>query len=147
MPVNIYMNFNGDCRDAVEYYANVFGVPTPDIMTFGEGPSEPGFEMPEEMKNLVMHARINLYGSDVMFSDSMPGSPVTFGNNLNMTVVTTDLEKMKTDFEKLAKDGEVRIPLEKTFWSAAYGAIKDKFGIEWQFSYDDGSEMNFDVNE
>jgi PhnB protein len=28
--------------------------------------------------------------------------------------------------------------LQETFWSKAYGSLKDKFGVEWQFSHDNG---------
>lgn len=36
MAVNVYISFNGNCREAVEYYATVFGSDKPKFMTFGE---------------------------------------------------------------------------------------------------------------
>jgi len=139
MPVVAYMIFNGNCREAVDYYADVFGAGTPNIMNFGDTPPEEGFEVPEDMKELVMHTAIKVHDSEIMFSDAMPGSSVSFGKNINLTVVTDDLDKMTAEFNRLAQDGKVLMPLEKTFWSPAYGALEDKFGVNWQFSYDDGS--------
>lgn len=139
MPVLAYMIFNGNCREAVEYYSDVFGAGTPDIMRFGDMPPEDGYVLPEEAKDLVMHTGFKVYDSEVMFSDAMPGSSVPVGKNISLTIVTDDLEKMTTDFNRLAQDGKVQMKLEKTFWSPAYGALEDKFGISWQFSYDDGS--------
>jgi PhnB protein len=137
MSVNAYLIFNGNCREAAAYYAQVFGTPPPEIMAFGDSPPEPGFEVPEEMKDLVMHTSLNIHGSEVMFSDAMAGSPTVFGTNVNLTVVSEDLEKLTEDFDKLAEEGNVIMPLQKTFWSAAYGVLKDKYGIMWQFNYDD----------
>ncbi|MDN7242760.1 VOC family protein [Planococcus sp. N028] len=139
MPVVAYMIFNGNCREAVDYYSDVFGTEKPEIMKFGDMPPEDGYVLPEDAKDLVMHTAFDVHGSQVMFSDAMPGSKVTFGKNINLTVVADDLDKMTAEFDRLAQDGKVIMPLEKTFWSPAYGALEDKFGVNWQFSYDDGS--------
>lgn len=63
MSVDVYINFNGNCREAVEFYAEVFGTEKPQIMTFGEAPPPPEFALPEEAKNLVMHTRLNISGT------------------------------------------------------------------------------------
>ncbi|TWT01466.1 VOC family protein [Planomicrobium sp. CPCC 101079] len=139
MPIVAYMIFNGNCREAVEYYADVYGAEMQEIMKYGDMPPEEGYELPEAAKDLVMHTAINVYGDEVMFSDAMPGSSVTFGKNINLTVVSDDLDKMTAEFNRLAQDGKVEMELQKTFWSPAYGALTDKFGVAWQFSCDDGS--------
>lgn len=139
MPVLAYMVFNGNCEEAVKYYAEVFGAEQQDIMRFGDMPPEEGFEMAEDMKNLVMHTALNVEGSEVMFSDAMPNSSVPFGQNINLTIVSNDLDTIKSQFNRLAEDGKVTMELQETFWSPAYGALEDKFGIVWQFNYDDGS--------
>jgi uncharacterized glyoxalase superfamily protein PhnB len=36
MGVSPYINFSGNCREAVNFYARVFGTAAPRIMTFGE---------------------------------------------------------------------------------------------------------------
>ena len=60
MAVNVYMNFNGNCREVVEFYANVFETEKPEIMTFGEAPPNPEYALPEEAKDLVMHTRLDI---------------------------------------------------------------------------------------
>ena len=42
------------------------------------------------------------------------------------------MQKRKEVFDKLQEGGEVIMPLQETFWSPAYGQVKDKFNIEWQ---------------
>jgi PhnB protein len=138
LAINVYVNFNGNCREAVEFYAKVFGTEKPQIMTFGETPPNPEFTLPEEAKNLVMHTRLNIDGSTVMFSDVFPGMPFVAGNNISLSIVNTNIEEIKSLFHKLKEGGTVGMELQETFWSKCYGSLKDKFGIEWQLNYDSG---------
>lgn len=141
MAIDIYINFNGNCREAVEYYALVFGTEKPQIMTFGENPPDPEFAIPEEAKNLVMHTRLSISGSTVMFSDVFPGMPFVVGSNITLSLVSQNLEEIKQSFNKLKEDGKVGMELQETFWSKCYGSLTDKYGIGWQFNYDNG-ELN-----
>ncbi|MBO0603492.1 VOC family protein [Sporosarcina sp. E16_3] len=138
MAVDIYLNFNGNCREVVNFYAEVFGTEVPKIMTFGETPPNPEYPLPEEAKELVMHTRLNISGSNVMFSDVFPGMPFIEGNNISLAFVSTDLEEINSAFSNLKEGGKVVMELQETFWSKCYGQITDKFGIEWQFNYDNG---------
>jgi PhnB protein len=141
MAVDVYLNFNGNCREAAEFYAEVFGTEKPEIMTFGEAPPNPDYQLPEEAKDLVMHTRLNISGSNVMFSDVFPGQPFVAGNNISLAFVSDNQDEIKSAFSNLSDGGTVRMELQETFWSKSYGSLKDKFGIEWQFSHEDGREM------
>jgi PhnB protein len=144
MSINVYLNFNGNCREAVEFYAQVFENENPQITTFGETPPDPNFTLPEEAKNLVMHSRLNLAGSIVMFSDVFPGMPFITGNNVSLSVQSKNIDEIKAIFNKLTDGGIVGMPLQETFWSKCYGNATDKFGIQWQFNYNDGElTINF----
>jgi len=138
MSVDIYINFNGNCREAVEYYAQVFGTEKPNIMSFGDAPPNPEYPLPKEAKNLVMHSRLNIAGSNVMFSDVFPGMPFNAGNNISLAIVHKNLDELKSYFHGLKEGGTVRMELQETFWSKCYGSLIDKFGIEWQFNLDSG---------
>lgn len=135
MSVDAYLNFNGNCREAVLYYAKVFETEQPKIMTFGETPSHPDYPLPEEAKSLVMHTRLTISGSNVMFSDVFPNMPFIAGNNITLAIVSDDLAELETSFRKLAADGTVQMELQETFWSKRYGSLVDKFGIHWQFNF------------
>jgi PhnB protein len=138
MSVDVYINFNGNCREAVEFYSQVFGTEKPEIMTFGDAPPDPEFVLPEEAKNLVMHTRLNINGSNVMFSDVFPGMPFVVGNNISLSIVSINMDEVKSLFNKLKENGTVGMELQETFWSKCYGNVTDKFGIEWQFNHDSG---------
>lgn len=136
MAVDIYLNFKGNCREAVNFYAKVFGCDTPQIMTYGEAPPHPEFPMPEEAKNMVLFTRLNIRGSNVMFSDTAPGLPFVAGNNINLTLNSKSKEEMQSLFNSLKESGCVTMDLQETFWSKYYGMLTDKFGIPWQFNYE-----------
>jgi PhnB protein len=137
MAIDIFVNFKGNCREAVEFYAEVFKTEKPQIMTYGDTPQQPGEEFPqfEEVKNMVMAASVNINGSNVMFQDVFPDMPLTIGSNINLTITLNDMEEIKSIFSKLKEGGIVSMDLQETFWSKLYGAVTDKFGIPWQFNY------------
>lgn len=137
MVVTVYVNFNGNCRDAVQFYAEVFNTEKPEIMTFAEMPPDPGFKVPEEAKELILHTSLNIHGSTVMFSDILPGNPLISGNNISLTVMTASVEETDKLFNQLKEGGTVDMELQETFWSKRYGSLTDKFGIIWQIMVDD----------
>lgn len=137
MAIDIFVNFKGNCREAVEFYTEVFKTEKPQIMTYGDTPQQPGEEFPqfEEVKNMVMAASVNINGSNVMFQDVFPDMPLTIGSNINLTITLNDMEEIKSIFSKLKEGGAVNMDLQETFWSKLYGSVTDKFGIPWQFNY------------
>ncbi|NTV91379.1 MAG: VOC family protein [Clostridiales bacterium] len=137
MSIEVYLNFNGNTREAVEYYARVFNAPKPTIMTYGEMPPNPGMPLDENTKQLILHANIKVFDSTLMFSDAHPKMPVTFGNNMSITVNSPDPELIRSSFDKLASEGKVIMELQETFWSKCYGNVTDKFGVGWQFNLEE----------
>jgi PhnB protein len=58
------------------------------------------------------------------------------GGNISLAIGLNDPEQAKQLFGKLAKDGTVIMPLEKTYWAEAFGMLTDKFGIKWMINCD-----------
>ena len=138
MTVNVYLTFNGNCREAVDFYAQVFGTEKPQIMTFGESPSDPNYPLPEDAKDLVMHTRLTISESVVMFSDTFPGTPFATGNNISLAIVSGNVDDLTSYFNQLKEGGTVNMEFQETFWSKCYGMVTDKYGIQWQLSYGNG---------
>lgn len=136
MAVQPYLNFNGNCLEAVKFYAEVFGTKEPKIILYGDAPSEEGFPLNDETKNLVLHAEIEVKGTRIMFSDAAPGMPLQVGNNITLIVGSTDVDEIKLFYDKLKVEGNVVMELQETFWSKCYGYLVDKFGIGWQLSHE-----------
>lgn len=134
MPVQAYINFNGDCKEAVGFYAKVFKTKEPQFMLYGDVHEESDFAQDEAAKKLVMHTNLIISGSKVMFSDVPPGMPFIPGNNISLTVVSKDKEEIRSAYDLLKEGGTVNMELQETFWSKCYANVTDKFGINWQLS-------------
>ena len=139
MIINAYLNFDGNCREAIEFYASVFGVDMPELFLYGDMPDAcpNDFPFPEEAKKLVAHAMLDIRGNAVMFSDVPPGTPFAKGQNVTLIVTDEDVEEIKTLFGKMKEGGTVGMDLQATFWSKAYGYVVDRFGVAWQFNHRD----------
>ena len=132
MTFDIFLNFDGDCRAALEFYSSVFQLKMPThIMTYGEAP---GITVEEAHKNRILYSSLPIYGCNVMFSDCFPGSGHIKGTNIALTLGTTDAQEIERLYTALSKDGTIKMPLGPTFFSELYAMITDKFGITWQLS-------------
>lgn len=133
-----YLNFDGDGQEAAHFYTDVLGGELVGIMTYGEAQEADTEGMPQEAKDMVMNAQINLKNGDtLMISDVPPGMGMPMfqkGNNMSVTVLFDDIEEARTSFNKLSEGGKIGMELQKTFWSPLYGSLTDRFGIEWQVS-------------
>lgn len=136
MGINVYINFDGNCKEALEFYKKAFNTDEPRIMTFKDAPPNPESPIPEEAKNRIMHAELNILGSRVMFSDIFPGMPFVSGNNITLTLMSKDIDELKNIYNKLKEDATINMELQETFWSKCFGSLTDKFGISWQLSHE-----------
>ncbi len=141
MALEPFVNFGGNCREAVTYYAKVFGSGEPEFMTFRDAPPDESMPLTEADKDLVMYTDLAIAGVRVMFCDTPSGMSFIPGNNISLTIVTKDTDEIRRLFRELGDGGEVEMALQRTFWSLLYGAVTDRFGIHWQFSHDSGPEI------
>ena len=136
-----YLNFDGDCAEAMAFYAQLFGGQIVFQSTFGEMP--PGEDMPplpESAKKRLMHAHLQVGAQSLMASDTLPTEPgkapeVCGGyqkpQGLWVSIgVETEAEGQRV-FNGLAQGGQVAMPFAKTFWSPGFGMVTDRFGTPW----------------
>jgi len=135
MALHSYLYFKGNCREALAFYADVFKTENPKIMSFGDMPVNGEFPLTDEMKKLVLHSELDLFGGKIMFSDVPEGMPFVIGNNISFVISSNDLDEVKTLFRQLQVGGTVTMDLQETFWSKSYGMLIDQFGVSWQISY------------
>ena len=132
MQLEMFINFNGDCREAVEFYAKVFKSSVNNLMTYGDTPPDPNYPLNEVDRDRIMYAGIPFGGMTVMFMDAPSGHPLTVGDNITPTISTDDKEEVTRLFNELKEGGEVFMELGQAFFSELYGMVKDKFGVIWQ---------------
>ena len=140
MPLNVYLHFNGNCREVFEFYRSVFGGDFEILSTFRDMP-EP-MEMDEKELDDVMHVSYDIGGTTLMGSDvpSVFGPPVTQGNNISISYQTESREQTDDLFARISEGGAVTMPLSDMFWGSYFGSCTDKYGVNWMFDYDGAQE-------
>ena len=128
MKMNPYLNFNGQCEEALNFYAKVLGGEIEAIMTFAGTPAEE--HVAPEWRKKVMHGSIKVGDMQIMGSDCPPGmyEPMQ-GMSVALHVdKPADAERI---FGDLSQGGTVKMPIEETFWAHRFGMCVDKFGTPW----------------
>ena len=125
--LNPYLSFDGNARDAMEAYKDVFGGEL-TISTFGDmGQTD------DALEDKVMHSQLETpAGFTLMASDTPPGaSEFQPGNTMAISLSGDDEGELRGYWEKLASGGTVRLELEKQMWGDVFGMCNDRFGIPW----------------
>jgi PhnB protein len=134
MKLGVCLSFNGNCKQAVEFYTKVFGATDVMMMSFGDMPPMPGRqELSAEDKAKICHAEMVILGQKVIFSDLL-GVEYVSGTNMVLSLTSGDEGEIKKAFEQLSEGATVQIPLGKTFFSPAFGTLTDKFGTKWHLT-------------
>jgi len=129
MTLNTYLNFNGNCRDAMKFYEKCLGGEL-QLMPF----SEAKMDVPANAKDRIMHARLVKGNLTLMASDTMPGMPFEPGNNFSLSLQCDTVQEAEKLFDALGEKGQIKMPMQETFWAAGFGMLTDRFGINWMFN-------------
>lgn len=124
--LNPYISFDGDARQAMEFYKEVFGG-TLALNAYGDFGQA---DAPEADK--VMHGMLETpSGFTLMGADSPPGMPHDPGNNFSVSLSGDDDAELRGYWEKLSTGGSVSVPLDKQMWGDVFGMCTDRFGVPW----------------
>jgi PhnB protein len=128
MNVLPYLQFDGRCEEAIEFYKTALGAEVEQLMHFKDAPDQsmitPGSE------NKVMHACLRIGDTKVMASDGECGGRPSF-QGFALTLMTQRVADAERCFHALEAGGAVRMPLTKTFFSPSFGMLSDRFGVAW----------------
>ncbi|ATW26821.1 VOC family protein [Candidatus Formimonas warabiya] len=127
-----YLMFNRNCMEAIKAYEKAFDAKTMEIQKYGEMPPNPAFAIPNSDKDLVLHARLQLDGMEIMCADSSGRS--TPGDNMYVSITTKDMAFVQRAWDVLKQDGEIYMALAPSFFATLHGSLRDKFGINWMFT-------------
>ena len=130
-----YLNFDGNCRQAMEFYKKCLGAEL-EIMQFSDIPGGGPTGAVKDAGDRIMHARLSKGFTFLMASDTMPGMPHQKGTNFSVSIGCESLEEIKAFFAALSENGSVTMPLQDQFWGAHFGMLKDQFGVHWMLNYE-----------
>jgi len=126
--VQPYLDFNGRCEEALQFYRNAIDAKVGMVMRFKDAPDKSMVSPGSEDK--VMHSQFTVGDTTIMASDGRnTGKPDFHGIMLS---ISADSEaKADKLFNGLAEGGKVTMPMGKTFFSPRFGMVADKFGVGW----------------
>ena len=124
-----YLVFNGDCKDALDFYRSVFACDEPKVLPYGDYMPEGTQTPPELLRTWVMHAEMVICGTNVWFADE--ATPLHKGDSIKLTATLPTGKDAAAIFDALSAGGEVTLPPTETFYSVFHAAVTDKFGVNW----------------
>ncbi len=128
MLVQPYLNFDGRCEEALEFYKKALGAKVDMLMRFKDAPDQSVITPGNADK--IMHSRVQIGDAAVLMSDGRCTGKANFHGIALAISVASEAEAEKT-FAALADGGQVQMPPGKTFFSQRFGMLSDKFGVGW----------------
>lgn len=138
MNINPYLFFDGNCREAFEFYAQCLGVEVKAMLTANQMPADEDAlgcaGTPNPAGDKIMHACIDLDGGFLMGSDWMSSEPFAPHQGFSVSLNISNPDEAGRVFKALSEGGQVRMPLDKTFFADAFGMLTDRFGVPWMIN-------------
>ena len=131
MSFDPYLHFQGNCAEAMAWYAEVFGATDLVLMRYNQAP-----DMPPAMagSDKVMHAALTVNGRVLMASDYPPGMPGETQKAVSLSHAVPSVAAGQAIYDRLAQGGEAIMPFGETFWAEGFGMLRDRFGTHWMIN-------------
>lgn len=133
MKLQPYLNYGGNCEDALRFYEQNLGGKIESIMRFREMPDQS--QVPEGAKNMVVHARLALGGTVLLASDNPQGNFQPM-RSAYLTLTLDSVGEAERVYKLLAEGGETFMPMAETFFAARFAMLRDRFGTLWMLLCD-----------
>lgn len=130
MKLYAYLGFKGNCEEALNFYKEALDGEILRLGRYGESQMETA----DELKDKIMHARLQFGDTLIMFSDMMGENEADAGSMISLSIECDTLDQLEKVFPKMAEGGKVTMPLQDQFWGARFGMLTDKYGIHWMFN-------------
>jgi PhnB protein len=126
MQLHTYLNYGGNCEQAFRFYEQHLGGTITMLMRHGEQPTPT--ELPADWNGKVLHARMNLGGTELLGAD-VPGYQPMRSAYLSLTVGSN--QEAGRIYERLTDGGQVFMPMQETFFASRFAMFRDQFGTSW----------------
>lgn len=127
MQLNTYLNYGGNCEEAFKFYEQHLGGKITMLMRHGEQPNP---HTPSDLGNKVLHARMQLGGTDLMGAD-IPGDRFQPIRSAYLSLTMESDQEADRVFAVLSTGGEVYMPMGETFFASRFAMLRDRFGTSW----------------
>ncbi|SIT31834.1 VOC family protein [Achromobacter sp. MFA1 R4] len=133
--LSAYLSFDGNCAEAMRFYERVLGGRLDALVRYADAPADAAMPvLSDEDAARVMYARLTLDEQTLLASDATAGHPYPGKQGVALALAYPTVSDAHRVFDQLAEGGSVTLPLQKTFWAEAYGALIDRYGTRWMVS-------------
>jgi PhnB protein len=130
-PPTPYIHFPGNAREALTFYAEVFGGRV-EVHTFTE------FGRDDGPADAIAHGLLRDGPVDLYAADAAPGqSPLAPAGLMMALLGTADPATLRQWFARLADGGTIVDDLAHRPWDASDGQVIDRFGVHWLIGFED----------
>ena len=133
MNLSPHLVFDGQCQEAFSFYEQTLGGEIVTMLTYGDSPMAE--QVSPQWHGRIVHANMKLSDGVLSGVDALPDD-FEQPQGFYVLLHTEGPGESERVFGLLAENGEIRIPIQKTFWSPCYGVLVDRFGVPWEISCD-----------
>ena len=137
MKLDVYVNYKGNCREAFRFYEKHLGGKITMLSTFKDLPDSSN--IPEERKNDILHAWIEIGGTALMGADIPHAEPM---RSAYLSLSVDSDEEAERIYSLLLEGGEIFMKIEKTFFASRFAMLRDKFGTNWMLLHENQPAEN-----
>lgn len=124
-----YLSFNGNCAEAMSFYAQALQGTLEQVLRAGESPIAEHFK---DTPDVVLHARLALPGGGILMAGDHCGAVAYEGiKGVTVTLCYDTVAEAERAFNALADGAHVAMPLQPTFWAKIWGMLHDRYGTPW----------------
>lgn len=121
-----YLFFNGNCKEAFEFYGKTLGT-KPELMKVAGSPAEKHY--PEGWGDKILHAHLPTGDNHFILGSDGPGYKTPQGMRVVLHVASpAEAERV---YKAFSEGGKADMPLDKTFFAKSFGMLTDRFNIPW----------------
>ena len=134
MEIRPYLIFKGECQDAIKLYERTFDSKITDVMRFSDMPesSDDTMSIPDDKNDWIVMSKLPMGDNFIRLSDTIGELKDAVSERVTI-VVEMEVDLIKKSFNVLAEEGNIGIPLQKSFFSPLFGVVHDKYGVMWTF--------------
>ena len=132
MRLDLYVNYRGTCEEAFRFYEKHLGGTITGIARHGEQPNP---AIPDEWKDKVLHARIEIGSAVLMGADIPQAEPM---RSAYLTLTLDGEKQAERLYALLAEGGEIFMKMEKTHFANRFAMLRDRFGTSWMLLHEPG---------
>ena len=125
MRLDVYVNYRGTCEEAFRFYEQHLGGKLMGMVRHGDRPNP---AIPDDWKDKVLHARIEIGGTVLMGADIPQSDPM---RSAYLTLTLDSEEAAERMYGLLAQGGEIFMKMAKTPFANRFAMLRDRFGTSW----------------